>query len=59
MQLDQVRAVVTGGASGLGLAVAQHFVAHGGKVVLLDVNDEKGAAARPSPEAPPVTTALT
>ncbi|HVF34937.1 MAG TPA: SDR family NAD(P)-dependent oxidoreductase [Candidatus Saccharimonadia bacterium] len=45
MQLDQVRAVVTGGASGLGHAVARHFVAHGGHVVLLDVNDEKGAAA--------------
>src|SRR5688572_691392 len=45
MQLDQVRAVVTGGASGLGLAVARHFVQHGGKVALLDVNDEKGAAA--------------
>ena len=45
MQLDQVRAVVTGGASGLGLAVARHFVQHGGKVALLDVNDEKGAAS--------------
>ena len=45
MQLDQVRAVVTGGASGLGHAVAQHLVAHGGKVALFDVNDEKGHAA--------------
>ena len=45
MQLASVRAVVTGGVSGLGLAVAQHFVAHGGKVALLDVNDDKGAAA--------------
>ena len=40
-----VRAVVTGGVSGLGLAVAQHLVAHGGKVALFDVNDDKGAAA--------------
>jgi len=45
MQLDQVKAVVTGGASGLGHAVAQHIVAHGGKVALFDVNDEKGQAA--------------
>lgn len=45
MQLDQVRAVVTGGASGLGYAVAEHLVARGARVALLDVNDEKGAAA--------------
>ena len=45
MQLDQVKAVVTGGASGLGLAVARHLLAHGAKVALLDVNDEKGNAA--------------
>lgn len=45
MQLDHVKAVITGGVSGLGLAVAGHFVAHGGKVVLFDVNEEKGAAA--------------
>ena len=45
MQLRSVRAIVTGGVSGLGLAVAQHLVANGGKVALFDVNDEKGAAA--------------
>jgi NAD(P)-dependent dehydrogenase (short-subunit alcohol dehydrogenase family) len=45
MQLNAVKAVVTGGASGLGLAVARHFVAHGGRATLLDVNDDKGAAA--------------
>ena len=45
MQADHVRAVVTGGVSGLGLAVAQRIVADGGKVALLDVNDDKGAAA--------------
>ncbi|MGH8164311.1 MAG: SDR family NAD(P)-dependent oxidoreductase [Rhodanobacteraceae bacterium] len=42
MQLDQVKAIVTGGASGLGHAVAQHLVAHGGKVALFDVNEAKG-----------------
>lgn len=45
MQLDQVKAVVTGSASGLGFAVAKHLVAHGAQVALLDVNDEKGHAA--------------
>ena len=45
MQLDSIRAIVTGGVSGLGLAVARHLVAHGGKVALFDVNDDKGAAA--------------
>ncbi len=45
MQLAQVRAVITGGASGLGFATAQHLVAAGAKVALFDVNDEKGAAA--------------
>ncbi len=45
MRLEMVRAVVTGGVSGLGLAVAQHFVANGGRVALFDVDDDKGAAA--------------
>ncbi|OZB57755.1 MAG: 3-hydroxyacyl-CoA dehydrogenase, partial [Lysobacterales bacterium 13-68-4] len=45
MQLDQVKAVITGGASGLGHAVAQHLVAHGAKVALFDVNEEKGQQA--------------
>lgn len=45
MQLDQVKAIITGGASGLGFAVAKHLVAQGARVVLLDVNTEKGEAA--------------
>lgn len=45
MQLDQIKAIITGGASGLGHAVAQHLVAHGAKVSLFDVNEEKGQAA--------------
>jgi len=45
MQLDNIRTIVTGGVSGLGLSVARHLVAHGGKVALFDVNDDKGAAA--------------
>ncbi len=45
MQLDQVKAIITGGATGLGHAVAQYFVGHGGQVALFVVNDEKGQAA--------------
>ena len=45
MQLNQVQAVITGGASGLGNAVAQFVVGKGGKVALLDVNEEKGRQA--------------
>ena len=45
MQSNTVRAVVTGGVSGLGLAVARHLVRNGAKVALFDVNDDKGAAA--------------
>ncbi len=45
MQPNSIRAVVTGGVSGLGFAVAQHVVAAGGKVALFDINDEKGASA--------------
>jgi NAD(P)-dependent dehydrogenase (short-subunit alcohol dehydrogenase family) len=37
--------LVTGGASGLGRAAAEAIVAAGGRVVLLDVNDEAGRSA--------------
>jgi 3-oxoacyl-[acyl-carrier protein] reductase len=39
-------AVVTGGASGLGLATAKRIVAEGGQVALWDVNPEALAAAK-------------
>ena len=45
MQPSSVRAVITGGVSGLGLAVASRIVADGGQAALFDVNDDKGAAA--------------
>ncbi len=45
MLLKESHAVVTGGASGLGLAVAERIVAAGGKVTLFDVNEAQGAAA--------------
>lgn len=48
MNLDRVRAVISGGASGLGLATAARLVAGGGRVALLDVQDEAGRKAAAS-----------
>lgn len=45
MKIREARAVVTGGASGLGLAVARHVSAAGGSVVILDVQEGPGRAA--------------
>jgi NAD(P)-dependent dehydrogenase (short-subunit alcohol dehydrogenase family) len=45
MELNDVRAVVTGGASGLGFAVAELLSAQGGKVTLLDIQDAQGQKA--------------
>jgi len=45
MLINDTRAIVTGGASGLGLAVAELVVAAGGKVALFDVNDQAGVEA--------------
>ncbi len=46
MQLSEIRAVISGGASGLGLAVARHFQANGGRVTLLDIDAEAGKRAQ-------------
>ena len=43
MKLSEAKAVVTGGASGLGFATAQRVIDAGGQVVLFDINDELGA----------------
>ena len=45
MNISDARAVVTGGASGLDHAVAQHIAAAGGRVCLLDVQEGPGQAA--------------
>jgi len=45
MKSSQIKALITGGVSGLGLAVARKIVAQGGQAVLLDINDEAAAAA--------------
>ena len=44
MQIDGVAAVVTGGASGLGGAVAKRLAAAGAKVAIFDLNQELGMA---------------
>jgi NAD(P)-dependent dehydrogenase (short-subunit alcohol dehydrogenase family) len=45
MKITEARAAVTGGASGLGLAVARHIVAQGGAAALLDVQEAAGLKA--------------
>jgi NAD(P)-dependent dehydrogenase (short-subunit alcohol dehydrogenase family) len=45
MRIAHARAVITGGASGLGHAVGQLIVAAGGRVTLLDVNEDRGVTA--------------
>ncbi|CAN5780630.1 3-hydroxyacyl-CoA dehydrogenase [soil metagenome] len=45
MQIDGAVAIITGGASGLGLGAATKFVAAGARVVLIDINEAKGAEA--------------
>ena len=45
MDLAIAKAVISGGASGLGFATAQRVIDAGGQVVLLDINDEQGAAS--------------
>lgn len=42
MQLNNSVALVTGGASGLGEACVRLFASQGAKVVIVDLNDEKG-----------------
>jgi len=45
MKIKDACAVITGGASGLGNAVARHLVAQGAKVAMLDVQEGPGTAA--------------
>ena len=45
MDLSTARAVVSGGASGLGYASAKRVIDAGGHAVLLDVNNEQGEAS--------------
>jgi NAD(P)-dependent dehydrogenase (short-subunit alcohol dehydrogenase family) len=43
MDIASAKAVVTGGASGLGLATARRVIDAGGHVTLFDVNEEQGS----------------
>ena len=45
MDLNTAKAIITGGASGLGFATAERVIAAGGQAVLLDINAEQGAAS--------------
>lgn len=45
MKLQNKVAVVTGGARGIGLAIAKRYVAEGAKVVIADLDEAAGAAA--------------
>jgi len=45
MDITGIRAVVTGGVSGLGLAVARRFAENGGKLALFDVNADAAQQA--------------
>jgi NAD(P)-dependent dehydrogenase (short-subunit alcohol dehydrogenase family) len=45
MELSQLKAVVSGGASGLGHAVATRIAADGGQVAILDINESQGERA--------------
>jgi NAD(P)-dependent dehydrogenase (short-subunit alcohol dehydrogenase family) len=57
MQLDGKVAVITGGAQGVGLGIAQEFVDYGATVIIADINEQtlKSAGAELGPD---VTTAV-
>ena len=44
MKIEGKTAIITGGASGLGEAVARRFIGLGANVVMIDLNEERGAA---------------
>ena len=46
MRLDGRTIIVTGGASGLGLATVEMALAAGGRAVILDVNEQAGTRLR-------------
>src|SRR5574337_1169046 len=45
MQFQKINAIISGGVSGLGLATCERIVKAGGKVAMLDVNEQHGAEA--------------
>ena len=55
-ELDGKVAIVTGGSSGIGFGTAERLAAEGAKVVVADVNDERGQAAADAIDATFVRT---
>ena len=45
MGLENKVAIVTGGAKGIGLAIARRFLAEGARVVIADINEDEGGRA--------------
>ncbi|MGA7965475.1 MAG: 3-hydroxyacyl-CoA dehydrogenase [Gammaproteobacteria bacterium] len=45
MQFQGINALISGGASGLGLATCERVIQAGGKVAMLDLNEKQGQAA--------------
>ena len=43
MKIQGLVSLITGGCSGLGLSTAKHLILQGGKVILLDKNDQAGS----------------
>lgn len=52
MNVKDTLAIVTGGASGLGRAVAERIIAHGGRVALLDLKEHEGKSVAAALGAP-------
>jgi NAD(P)-dependent dehydrogenase (short-subunit alcohol dehydrogenase family) len=46
LQIENSVALVTGGVSGLGFGAATRIVAQGGRVVMMDINEDRGKAAQ-------------
>ena len=46
MRLSGKTAIITGAAQGIGYAIAHRYVSDGARVIIADINDEKGEIAQ-------------